>query len=452
MAKKKRQGQLKKEPQTQAAPLTGAWLHGVRALLVSAMIITSYLALVTLTNGGGAPGCGPDSGCDQVLTSSWAYWLGIPVSLPGLALYGVFLISTFSLSSQDLEKARRSLNAQTLCAFSVLFAAIWFVGVQGIKIKAFCPYCCTAHALASIAAILFLTRANSVGSKLSVQLNFAGGALAGVVLVAVVAFVQVAFPKKQAAPEIVNLAESNPEIETTNPPPAQLSEEEVTPQVISTEETQTPPENVVSKSDRPASPPLLIPRTNFQITTSGLPTLGDLTATHRITCIFDYTCHHCRNLHGFIRELLVKYDGQLSCLMIPMPLDADCNRLIKKTQEDHLNACAYAKVCLAVHQIAPEKYDAFDNWLFSNHESVKSVETVMEHARDLVGADELDKALQSDQLIEQLKTNITTYETTSKMGRKSSMPQTIIGSQVVFGPPPNVETLDRILKQILQLN
>jgi protein-disulfide isomerase len=185
--------------------------------------------------------------------------------------------------------------------------------------------------------------------------------------------------------------------------------------------------------------------------TIGLPILGDLEAPHRIACIFDYTCHHCRNLHGFIRELLIQYEGQLSSLMIPMPLDANCNRLIKKTQKAHQNACEYAKLCLAVHRVAPDKYDAFDTWLFSNHTTVKTVQEVMEHAKQLVGAEQLVEALQSTELKEQLESNITAYETTSKMGRKSSMPQTIIGSQVVFGPPPNVEALDRILQQILKL-
>ncbi|HBP55950.1 MAG TPA: hypothetical protein DHV39_06710, partial [Verrucomicrobiales bacterium] len=182
-----------------------------------------------------------------------------------------------------------------------------------------------------------------------------------------------------------------------------------------------------------------------------LPTLGDLDAPHRIACIFDYTCHHCRNLHGFIRQLLVKYNGQFSSLMIPMPLDAKCNRLMKKTPKDHQNACEYAKLCLAVHHVAPEKYDAFDSWLFSNHRSVKTVGTVMKHAQQLVGAQKLKEALQSTRVKKQLESNVTAYETTSKTGRKSSMPQTIIGSQVVFGPPPNVEALDKILRQILKL-
>jgi uncharacterized membrane protein len=348
MGKNNRNQQPSPKSDQHADPLTGAWLHMVRAFLGSAMIITAYLALVTLTNGGGAPGCGPDSGCDQVLTSPWAHWLGIPVSLPGLALYGVFLISTFSLKNNQLEKARRSLNAQALCAFSILAAAIWFVGIQAFVIKAFCPYCCTAHTLASVASVLFLMNASSIGSKLSVKLSFARGASVGAALIAAVALIQIVFPKEQTAPEIVNLAE-NPTPETVQPKPAiETSQDESASHELS--ETVQPV--IVNKPpivERRVSKPLLIPRTNFKMETIGLPILGDLEAPHRIACIFDYTCHHCRNLHGFIRELLIQYEGQLSSLMIPMPLDANCNRLIKKHRRltrTHVNTPSSALRCI----------------------------------------------------------------------------------------------------------
>ena len=66
------------------APLAGTWLKIVRGLVGMASLVTVYLAYISLALGSGVPGCGQDSGCEQVLSSPWAYWLGIPVSLPGL--------------------------------------------------------------------------------------------------------------------------------------------------------------------------------------------------------------------------------------------------------------------------------------------------------------------------------------------------------------------------------
>jgi uncharacterized membrane protein len=78
------------------------------------MLITGYLSLVSLSQDGGVPGCGPESSCDQVLSSQWASWLGVPITLPGLVLYGVFLLNTFFINSKTLDKAKRTLNLQVL--------------------------------------------------------------------------------------------------------------------------------------------------------------------------------------------------------------------------------------------------------------------------------------------------------------------------------------------------
>ena len=446
-------GKAKRERENQAAqaPLTGTWTHAVRMLLFSASIITAYLAIATLARGGDVPGCGQDSGCGEVLGSPWAYWLGIPVSLLGLGLYGAFFISTFSLKIGQQQKATRALNSLTLFSFATLAAAAWFVGVQAVAIKSFCPYCCTAHGLASLAAVIFLSQASDIGSRLSVRLNFGVGIVVAFGLVAVIAAVQIILPKEPEAPLIVDLgqaqtnapiAEAKPAPKPT-PPPAPAVEPKPTAPAVATVTPEAP--------STPKAEPFLVPRSTLSLDAARLPLLGPANAPHRIGCLFDYTCHHCRQLHGFIRTAIDQFDGQLSCLMIPMPLDANCNAQIKRTGRDHVNACKYAKICLAVQQIAPAKYDAFDRWLFTNHKTTKPLAKVREHAASLVGAVALNKAVASATVQQQLQQNIRAYELNSKNGKKSLMPQTIIKDQVIFGPPPSDAALQSILKKILGL-
>lgn len=446
-------GKAKRERENQAAqaPLTGTWTHAVRMLLFSAAIITAYLAIATLARGGDVPGCGQDSGCGEVLGSPWAYWLGIPVSLLGLGLYGAFFISTFSLKIGQQQKATRALNSLTLFSFATLAAAAWFVGVQAVAIKSFCPYCCTAHGLASLAAVIFLSQASDIGSRLSVRLNFGVGIVVAFGLVAVIAAVQIILPKEPEAPLIVDLgqaqtnapiAEAKPAPKPT-PPPAPAVEPKPTAPAVATVTPEAP--------STPKAEPFLVPRSTLSLDAARLPLLGPANAPHRIGCLFDYTCHHCRQLHGFIRTAIDQFDGQLSCLMIPMPLDANCNAQIKRTGRDHVNACKYAKICLAVQQIAPAKYDAFDRWLFTNHKTTKPLAKVREHAASLVGAAALNKAVASATVQQQLQQNIRAYELNSKNGKKSLMPQTIIKDQVIFGPPPSDAALQSILKKILGL-
>ena len=134
-----------------------------------------------------------------------------------------------------------------------------------------------------------------------------------------------------------------------------------------------------------------------------------------------------------------------------MPLDANCNAVIKRTGRDHVDACKYARICLAVQQVAPTKYDEFDRWLFSNHNTAKPLDMVKQHAAKLVGAGVLEKAIASATVQQQLQQNIRAYELNSKNGRSSFMPQTIINDQVIFGPPPSAAALQTAIKQTLGL-
>src|SRR3954451_3235367 len=68
----------------------------VRVLLAMAVGVDLYLAWVSLT-GGTVAGCGPTSNCHSVLSSRWAYWFGIPVSLAALFVYLSLLVTTFAL-------------------------------------------------------------------------------------------------------------------------------------------------------------------------------------------------------------------------------------------------------------------------------------------------------------------------------------------------------------------
>ena len=440
-------GKTNRERKKQAAqaPLISTWIHAVRMLLFSAAIITAYLALATLAKGGQVPGCGPDSDCDRVLGSSWAYWLGIPVSLLGLGLYGAFFFTTFSLKIGQQQKARRALNSMTLISFAVLGAAAWFVGVQAVAIGAFCPYCCTAHGMASLAALISLSQANVIGSRLSVQLNFGAGVGMALGLVAVMAAGQIMLPKEKPAPKIVDLgpAQTNASVAVAKPEPKPAPPP--TP-VVEPVPVVTPPAALAANTK-----PFPVPRSNISLDASRLPLLGPADAPHRIGCLFDYTCHHCRQLHGQIREVIDEFGDQLSCLMIPMPLDANCNAQMKRTPRDHVDACKYARICLAVHQVAPTKYDAFDRWLFSDHKTTKPLATVKQHASTLIGAAALHNASGGAAVAQQLQENIRVYEVNSKNGNKSSMPQTIIGKKVMFGPPPSVAALKSVLNQTLGL-
>ena len=43
----------------------------------------------------------------------------------------------------------------------------------------------------------------------------------------------------------------------------------------------------------------------------------------------------CRKLHGFVREVVPNHKDNLACVLVPMPLDAACNKQLKSTAPSH---------------------------------------------------------------------------------------------------------------------
>ena len=70
MASKSKQPEPK--PARSDGPVHSGSLTVIRLLSFAAMAISAYLAYVSMT-GDRVVGCGPESGCDQVLNSRWAY-------------------------------------------------------------------------------------------------------------------------------------------------------------------------------------------------------------------------------------------------------------------------------------------------------------------------------------------------------------------------------------------
>jgi uncharacterized membrane protein len=81
-------------------------IFATRLLLLGAIGVGCYLAWISLT-GMSAVGCGPSSGCQEVLHGRWAYWFGVPVSLFALAVYATMLAATARLGRKQPPRVQR---------------------------------------------------------------------------------------------------------------------------------------------------------------------------------------------------------------------------------------------------------------------------------------------------------------------------------------------------------
>ena len=155
-------------------PQGRGWLWVVRVLVMAAMIGSSYLAWAAL-GGERMPGCGPESGCDEVLSSRWARIFGIPVAWGALLVYGVLGWAASGVRPDSTVAVQRGVRAVAwFAAVLTLGAAAWFVGLQVFVVGAVCVYCMSIHASGSVAALLVLLKMPLIQSRETSRLHRVG--------------------------------------------------------------------------------------------------------------------------------------------------------------------------------------------------------------------------------------------------------------------------------------
>jgi len=404
-----------------------------RLLLSAALAIAAYLAWISFS-GAGALGCGPESGCADVLNSRWAYWFGIPVSLFGLGAYALLLVVSFRIAeSQPTAARRQGWIMNWLGSVPVLGGALWFTLLQIAVINSFCPWCLAAHGSASVAALLLLTAPQGAAQPANAGRGKGKGkgrkgaspdgvlkegqalrlALAGVAGVGIVVAGQVLHKPKTFA---VSQAEG--------------------PTTVATN----------AQADRVLS--LFGGRINLNL--KEVPLIGRPDAPHVMVELHDYTCKGCRQMHHPILELHRMFSNDLAIVSLPMPLDADCNPLVQQTPAAHLNACKYAQLGLAIWKASPDALPKYDEWLFGPPEP-PTVEEANRFARTLVDEPRLLAAAQAPELNLLLRTSLQIYAVNLQTSGRSSMPQFVLGTNVVFGSM-SAEELTRHVTNAFGLN
>ncbi len=373
---------------------------GVLLLVGLAFSVSVYLGWASW-KGGGIAGCGPDSPCDKVLSSRWAYVGPFPVSWGAIFVDGLWILGLLRL----VLGFRDSISPRIVvfCATLVAACAFWFIFLQLFIVKAICPYCMAAHLFGLTAAVLTfrqLFKTPNRPTRLVVC-----GLLIGVGL----GFAQVYVPQVSHESSVVPQAQNR----TAN----------------------APIERVLSLYDGA-----------FKLRPSELPMMGPTNAKNFIVSLFDYSCHHCRQMHGFLKQQLTNYGGQFGVINLPMPLDGACNWIVKRTAKAHINSCSYAQLGLAVFLAAPQRAHEFDEWLW-NGENPPPIEQARSKASEILGAERLRSTLTNEWIKLRIQEDISLYASNYAKVRKGQMPQLIIGDLVSVGVIDKQSVFDQMVNQ-----
>lgn len=385
-----------------------------RVLLVAALLISAYLAWVSL-GGSGVAGCGPDSSCDKVLNSRWSKWFGIPVSVPAFFVYVFMLAAAVRLTPRaSAPQQRQSWSLLVPAAWTVVGAVVWFVALQLLVIKTMCPYCMASHVCGLIASGIFLRLApvHNAPEKpwqrekdvYVIPRQARLSAVAGLAAVGVLVGGQVIYqpPQFKIAPVGGGTLR------------ARMFE---------------------------------IYEGRFKFNMNETPLIGAPSAPHAIVSLFDYTCHHCRIMHGTLKDMHHRFSNQLAIISLPMPLDSECNHTVRRTPAAHTNACEYARLGLAVWRANRNVHEQFDDWLF-HPEHPPDLTATRQRAAELVGATNLQAALTNRWIDEYLQLGIRIYATNYLHGRQGSMPQLIVGTNLIAGTISGPDLASRLETQL----
>ncbi|HUF60725.1 MAG TPA: DUF1573 domain-containing protein [Verrucomicrobiales bacterium] len=257
-------------------------------LLAAATAVSAFLAWHSW-KGTAVPGCSEQAACHSIIGGRWGQVLGAPVSFPGTLLYGALaFLGIWSLRpGPDVHHRFR------IAGFvAVAGGALWFTFVQAVLLRAFCPWCCTVHALAVAGALLLLRKpAATPGRKAPAAPKAAPS------------------PRRLLRPEIlVPLAAvaAVALLQTAILPPEKIIASELAEKGLVRTQSQ-----------------LSLYEGSIQFDPADFPVIGSPDAAVLGVVLADFTCPHCRELHRLLEELTAESPDGAGFVFVPAYRDPE---------------------------------------------------------------------------------------------------------------------------------
>lgn len=326
------------------------------ALLASVMLVIQHF-------GGGLPGCGPRSACDELAATPWGRvpGLGWPIAFVGAAWFAALFAQWITVRG-PVPGAVRGL-AVLGGIVSLVYLVVMF------SMRKICPYCLVAH-LANLGfAALLLSRSRRAGrvrAASSARWFGTGGAVFAVVLVALM------------------LGSSGQQQKRMNQ--AETERAKSASEIVERSQSETTPEELWGER-------------GF----TGRYLHGPETAAIRVVMFTDYQCPDCNRIESEIEPILKsRKDISLSVMHFPFCRTADGGKVCNKyaPRDVHQNACRAARAAEAAGILGGnDAFWAMHFWLFSRQGLFTQAE--LDQQVGAIGLDRADflAAMQGDQTL-----------------------------------------------------
>jgi uncharacterized membrane protein len=422
-------------------------------------------------------GCGGEEGCSQLLGGRWANWMLVPVSFWALTVYAPLLI----LGLLGIT-TRRRVQLAWIGSGILVAAALWFLGLQLFVEHRFCKYCFAMHtcSVVLLATTAFHARSlalRETGTHSSTARSawIAGTAAGAALLLGQLFGPQPAThqltegpaavpssptpppdtpasspvspetaPSATAPPASANTATAGPASATAGPPSATAGPASATagsdlPDLPDLPSQDAPAATSLATADTagpkadPSSPsssgrPLRFLDGALVFDLQEVPVIGSVQASSVVVKYFDYTCKSCRTMHGELEAIQKQYPGQLAVVMLPCPLDRNCNPHAPPGPA-HRDACVYARLGLAVWRADRSQFARFHDEMFQLQGRLTPA-IARQKASELVGEAALKRAEQDPWIGKTLDQTFAIYRIMARQNPR--MPKVVLGGTVIL--------------------
>lgn len=400
-----------------ATPPGVAWCWGLRLLAAAGCGVSGYLFKVSLSGWDLPAGCGAGTGCADVLTSRWATVFGVPVSAPALGVY-LSVLGASCCVGRSWSAPARAMAWMLLVALAtvLLGAAAWFLALQDLAVQALCRWCIADHALGVTIAGMILWQAwgTAAGAERPLFGRRHLAAAMGAGLAAVLVLIAAQWTGLGNPPVVARRLPLGGDAETGPGPNRRI----------------------------------VLLNTTLPLAAHQVPIIGSPDAPRLLVLLFDYCCAECRAMHRDLIHVVRRYDGQVSLILLPMPLDADCNPAVDQTDDAFRDACELARLALAVWRTAPAAFPQFDA-LLCQGDRPPAADEARQIARQLIAPARLEAALADPWIGERIATDVGAFAES----RADRIPLLLSpGIAPIVGHPGRREQLVEILERELNLH
>lgn len=166
------------------------------------------------------------------------------------------------------------------------------------------------------------------------------------------------------------------------------------------------------------------------------PVIGDPEAPHVMIEMLSYDCKHCRKMHRTIKQAKSRYGNQVAIIVMVVPLEMGCNKLVTSSAGSHRGACSTARMALGVARLRPTAFARFHDWLMADTEEPPALDRIVARAYDLADRQKLRELTQTDELKKQIAGYVDLFASLGQQhkGKKQfGLPVQILGDHVMTG-------------------